>query len=157
MNLTPEGAAAAMLGEPERAKHADQVLGGTNINKYTNGVCYDAAAYVRFLLGNGFSQDELLQKSGGAWLNRFNFLLGTRWNGKKAIEAGKAVGFYRPIDQKVFHAAIAVGGTSIRAVNGHSLGQGWQKVDLKDVLGEPDDKLEFDYDNTKIQVWISKA
>ena len=155
MNLTPEGAAAAMLGEPERAVYADQVLGGSNINKYTNGICYDAAAYVRFLLGD-FSADELTQKSGPAWLNRFNFLHGKKWDGQKAIAAGKAVGFYRPIDQKVFHAAIAVGGASIRAVNGHALGQGWQKVNLKDVLGEPDDKGEFDYDNTKVQVWISK-
>ena len=157
MSLKPEGAKVAMLGEPERKKHALALLKGADIRKYTGGICYDAVAYVRFLLGKGITPSEIASINGNAWRDKLKFLSGKRWDGKSAIPAGSAVGFYRLIDHEVFHGAVSIGGSSIRAVNGHVLGAGWTDVaDLKKVLGKPDTDGNFDYDRTKIQVWISK-
>ena len=39
MSLKPEGAKVAMLGEPERKKHALALLKGADIRKYTGGIC----------------------------------------------------------------------------------------------------------------------
>lgn len=157
MSLTPEGAKVAMLGEPERKKYGLTLLKGGDLSKYTKGVCYDAAAYLRFLLGTSISPKEIASIHGNSWRDKFKFLSGTRWDGKATIPIGAAVGFYRLIDHEIFHAAVSLGGSKIRAVNGHLLGAGWSVVvDLKKVLGKPDEKKEFTYDNTKIQVWISR-
>jgi hypothetical protein len=157
MNLTPEGAHVAMLGPHERKQHGIALIKGEQVTKHTTGaVCYDSVAYVRFLMGNGINVKELMAISGPAWRDKFKFLSGKKWDGNASIPAGSAVGFYRLRDKQVFHAAIATGGTNIRAINGHALGLGWSQVDLKKVLGKPDAEGSFDYDGTKIQVWISK-
>ena len=157
MSLTPEGAKAAQLDVPERKKLGLTLLKGGDIIKYTRGVCYDAAAYMRYLLGTSITPAEIATIHGNAWRDKFKFLSGKKWTGLTSIPAGSAVGFYRLVDKQVFHAATAIGGTSVRAVNGHLLGAGWSApADLKKVLGKADKDGNFDYDNTKIQVWISK-
>ena len=56
----------------------------------------------------------------------------------------------------VFHAAIAVGGSRIRAINGGRLGSGWMyAVDLARVL-EPDAAGGFTYDRANIRVHLSR-
>lgn len=157
MSLKPEGANVAMLPEVERRKHGLLLLKGADIRKYTGGICYDAVAYVRYLLGKGITAKEIASIQGNAWRDKLKFLSGKKWDGSASLPAGAAIGFYRLIDHEVFHGAVAIGGTSIRAVNGHLLGAGWTDVvDLKKVLGKPDTDGNFDYDRTKIQVWISK-
>jgi hypothetical protein len=158
MKLTPLGAQVLTMGEPERKKHGVGLVKGASIDKYVSGVCYETAAYVRALLGNHVAPKDVLDINGGpAWEKKLAFAKGKEWDGKSAIPAGAAVGFFRVIDKKWFHAAISTGGTKIRAVNGHLLGNGWSEVDLKKVLGTPDEKKEFSYDNTKIKVYVSKV
>lgn len=161
MNLTELGAQVASMGAKEKQKHGqDLVRGKVNINKYVkgSGVCYDTAAYVRYLLGTKIGIDQLLSKAGADWQNVFNFRSGKQWDGTSSIKEGQAVGFYRLVDKQIFHAAIAIGGTKIRAVNGFRLGAGWlSPVNLRQVLGQPDDSLSFEYDGTRIEVWISKT
>ena len=157
MRLTPLGAQVLTMGETERHEHAKKLLKGTPIKNYTPGICYDAAAYVRALIGTGIDADDVPTVSGQAWVKKLGFNLTKPWDGTKALKPGQAVGFYRLIDKKFFHAAIATGSAKIRAVNGHLLGNGWvDEVDLKHVLGKPDEHKQFDYDNTKIQVFLSK-
>ncbi|WP_233623191.1 hypothetical protein [Burkholderia seminalis] len=56
----------------------------------------------------------------------------------------------------MFHAAIAVGGSRIRAINGGLLGSGWMyAVDLARVL-EPDPAGGFTYDRANIRVYLSR-
>jgi len=157
MQLTPLGAQVAQMGPAERKEHAGKLISGaTNIQAYTNGVCYDAAAFVTFLNSTRIKPADIPRKSGEAWTSVLAFKSGKKWDGKERLSPGKAVGFFRLNDQKFFHAAVAVGSTNIRAVNGHKLGAGWQTVDIKKVLGEPDEDSAFEYDNAKIEVWISR-
>lgn len=157
MHLTELGAQVATMGQKEQKEHANKLINGTaKITAYTNGVCYDAAAYVVYLNTQKIKPTDITGKSGQAWTSIFAFKAGKKWDGKERIPRGRAVGFYRQNDGKFFHAAISKGDTTILAVNGHKLGAGWQPVDLKRVLGEPDKDGVFDYDNAKIEVWISR-
>jgi hypothetical protein len=156
VDLTPLGAQVAQMGDREKQAHGQKLVKGGDINKYTKGVCYDTAAFVRFALGAKISPKEIESTTGQAWVSKFGFLKGKQWDGKSALKAGNAVGFYRIADKKMFHAAIATGGSKVRAVNGGKLGAGWKEVDLKKELGKPDQDGSFDHDRTKIQVWISK-
>ncbi|KWK15649.1 type 6 secretion system effector deamidase TecA [Burkholderia stagnalis] len=158
MELTQLGSHVAQLGFAERQKHAQALLYGmANIAEYVpRGVCYDAAAFVRYLLqGHGLiTPGMLLDTTGQHWRPRFNFEAGSQWDGRGSIAAGTAVGFSR--GGNVFHAAIAVGGTRIRAVNGGRLGSGWLlPVDLARVLAPGDDGA-FSYDRTNIRVHLSR-
>jgi hypothetical protein len=159
MKLTPLGAQVLTMGDKERLAHGTKLVkGGADINKYVTGVCYEAAAYVRALLGAKVKPNDILDVNGGpAWEKKLAFASGKEWDGKSAIKPGAAVGFFRVVDKKFFHAAISTGGTKIRAVNGHLLGNGWDEVDLKKVLGTPDADKQFDYDRTKIKVFVSKV
>ncbi|MBE0361422.1 MULTISPECIES: urea amidohydrolase [Pseudoalteromonas] len=168
MNLTPEGARAAQLGGPEKLQLAGRLVRGEeDINRYVRGVCYDAAAFVKFLLGNkllhggaGISIAQLLTTSGQGWISNLNS--DVRWNYRAHIPAGSVITFRRLIDNQVFHAAIAVGMTSIRAVNGLKLGAGWSvPANLSTVLRlSPNhsarDENVFLYDNTDIVVQIQR-
>ncbi|KWK55794.1 urea amidohydrolase [Burkholderia stagnalis] len=158
MELTQLGSHVAQLGFAERQKHAQALLYGmATIAEYVpRGVCYDAAAFVRYLLqGHGLiTPGMLLDTTGQHWRSRFNFEAGSQWDGRGSIAAGTAVGFSR--GGNVFHAAIAVGGTRIRAVNGGRLGSGWLlPVDLARVLAPGDDGT-FLYDRTNIRVHLSR-
>ncbi|HDR9481029.1 MULTISPECIES: type 6 secretion system effector deamidase TecA [Burkholderia] len=157
MQLTPLGAHVAQFGFPERQRHVQALISGTaDINTYVSaGVCYDAAAYVRYLMRADamITPNTLLDTIGQHWRPRFNFENGGEWDGHAPIQAGTAVGFSR--GGTVFHAAIAIGGTRIRAVNGGLLGSGWRyAVDLASVL-EPDAAGGFKYDRTNIRVHLS--
>lgn len=120
MQLSQLGGHVAQSGFAERQKHAQALMFGmADINEYVSGgVCYDAAAYVRYLLRSDamIAPGALLDTIGQHWRTRFNFETGGEWDGRASIPAGTAVGFSR--GGTVFHAAIAVGGSRIRAING---------------------------------------
>jgi hypothetical protein len=158
VQLTQLGGHVAQSGIAERQKHAQALMFGmANIDEYVSrGVCYDAAAYVRYLLRADalIAPDALLDTAGQLWRTRFNFETGDQWDGRASIPAGTAVGFAR--GGNVFHAAIAVGGTRIRAINGGLLGAGWMNpVDLARAL-QPDPAGGFTYDRTTIRVHLSR-
>ena len=153
MKLTPLGAQAAQLGAPERKKLGLSITKGEkNIDKYAPGVCYEAAAFVRFLLGEKITPHDLTSVVGLAWIDKLKFDKSKPWDGKTTIPVGTAVGFLRLNDKKIFHVGICSATGKIRAVNGHLLGMGWHEVELKKVLGVPNAKHEFTYDNAQIQV-----
>ena len=159
MDLKPEGARIAQLGAPERAKYGkDLVSGKVNVSQYTKNVCYDTVAFTRFLLGSsGITPKDVVTVQAQGWVGKLKFDSGTKWDGTTAMKAGSAVGFYRVIDKRFFHCALATGGSKVRAVNGHVLGAGWEEVDLKKILGDADKEKQFDFDGAKIEVWISKV
>lgn len=157
MDLTDIGAKTATAGDPEKKNMADQLIrGDRNIEDFTRGVCFDAAAYVRYLLGAAISPDQLKDLRGPDWVNALNFKNGEEWDGVRSIPAGSAVGFFRVPDQKIFHAAIATGNANIRAVNGLLLGNGWQSANMSSVLKEKNSDGTFNYDGTQIRVYVSK-
>jgi hypothetical protein len=157
MDMTAKGAQAAMLGAVERLRHANALMRGqSNIHEYMNGICYDAAAYVRYLHNAAITPNELVNNFGSAWLMKFRFTDGREWDGSSQLPVGKAIGFYREIDTKIFHGAIAVDGQSIRAINGLLLGNGWSDtVNLSLALGRRNDDGTFNFDRTQIRVYIS--
>jgi hypothetical protein len=163
MQLTAKGAHACQLGVLLKSSLADKLIGGqTNIAEYTTGICYDTVAFIRYLKGARITPDELVATSGQDWRLKFKFAeVGKPWDGRTAIPKGVAIGFYRvkPETQRgVFHAAVAIGGTSIRGVNGGLLGAGWLLApppDLKKVLGARNTDGTFHYDGTTIRVYLS--
>lgn len=119
------------------------------------GVCYDAAAYVAHLLHPDLiTCSDLENKHGQHWVTFFdqNFEYRRFWKGEN-INKGNVVIFIR--NEEPFHAAIAVGGTFIRAVNGGLLGMAWSyEVNLKTVLKERLASGAYKYDNSEIKVLI---
>ncbi|MDN7470554.1 hypothetical protein [Burkholderia orbicola] len=99
MQLTQLGGHVAQSGIAERQKHAQALMFGmANIDEYVSGgVCYDAAAYVRYLLRADamIAPGTLLDTIGQLWKTRFNFETGNQWDGRASIPAGTAVGFAR--------------------------------------------------------------
>lgn len=160
MTLTELGAHSLMLDAPERKSLAYKLLrGDTHIDDCVRfGVCYDVVAYVRYLLNASIDPDEILSTNGQQWLERFVFSDGDRqWTPGMNIEEGKAIGFYRHADGKFFHAAISVGDeTLIKSVNGGLLGSGWLDTDLSIVLTDYNKDGSFNYDGTKVDVYISE-
>jgi len=156
--VTAEGARKAQLSQSERLPIANAMLSGSeNISKYNSGVCHDVVGYALYMLGSGIAPDDLVELYGQKWLNKFNYSGGQKWNGYSVIPKGKAIGFYRLIDKTWFHSAISTGnGNEIRSVNGLALGTAWSvPVDLKWVLGKINPDGTFNYDGTKIEVYIS--
>lgn len=155
--VQPRGFHAGQLGTPERTALHQRLLAGTaNIVDYTSGVCYDTVGFMLYLDGR-VNLDQLRSNHGQQWLDVFAFRTRARWTGG-AIPAGAAVGFRRPADAQngrdgFFHAAVAVGGSSIRAVNGHLLGAGWQTADLTVQLAKSDDPAVFTYDRAAVEVY----
>jgi len=154
MDLTEKGAHAAQLGGPEAAELLGRLMSGESITDYTTSVCYDTVAFCSYLGQRfGIQPGDLLAKSGQDWLPIFDFDSGTKWVGQD-IPAGSAVGFRRP--DKYFHAAVGIGGTQVRGVNGFLLSPGWSEVvDLTTVIKDPDEDGAFEYDGTKIQVFFT--
>ena len=155
MNLTALGAQVAQRGAQERAAIANKLMQGADIAGYTrNAICYDTVAYVRYLLGAAIGVDQLLDTSAQNWRALFDFPNGIQWAGDP-IPAGTAVGFERVGDQ-VFHAALAIGGTTIRGVNGGTLGTGWQALGDRDLVTLPGGAGGvYTHDGTQINVWLS--
>ena len=157
MGVTPQGAKSAMLGNLEKQALANQLLNGNlNVEDYMQGVCYDAVAFVKYLLGGGINHNQLLDIGGQGWLPVFNFMGGNIWVGGN-IPAGTAVGFYRLVDNQIFHASISVGGTVVRGINGGLLGAGWANAprDLSTLAPDPNNNNAFIHDNTSIRVFLS--
>ena len=157
MDLHPSGAHAAQLGHAERRALGIQLMSGTREMRdfVREGNCFDVTAFVRFLLGARISTDDLLELYGQEWAPRFNFPMGRPWDGRAAIPTGTAVGFRRERDGRVFHAGVAVGGTTLRSVNAGPLGQGWSDVsDLKKVLPRHGNGT-FTHDRAPIKVFLS--
>jgi hypothetical protein len=138
--------------EKRRKKLANELMDGNkNIMPMMDGVCYDAVAVIWYLLGK-IKLDKLKETSGEGWIAQFNFTGGKQWDGKD-IAKGTAVGFYRVNEKKFFHAAIAVGETNIRGVNGLKLGAGW--IDIHNLKNELTGSVgNWEYDGTSIQVWL---
>ncbi len=155
MQLTPEGAQAAQLGDAEANDLMQRLLSGSeDIMKYTGGVCYDTVAFCSYLGRRfGITPNQLLDMTGSDWANVLNFNGGTQWTGGD-IPSGSAVGFRR--QDGWFHAAVGLGGAQVRGVNGFLLSPGWSMpVDLTTVLKDPDNDGAFAYDGTQIKVFYS--
>lgn len=156
--ITAEGARKAQLDSAQRKPVANALLSGAeNISKYNSGVCHDVVAYTLYMYGARISPDELVQSAGQGWLTKLNYPAGDKWDGYSIIPKGKAIGFYRLVDKTFFHSAITTGHMNeIRSVNGFSLGSAWSvPVDMKWVLGKRNSDGTFNYDGTKIEVYIS--
>ncbi|WP_343313267.1 hypothetical protein AAIB41_10380 [Brucella sp. BE17] len=157
MQLNKKGKEVAKAPAPERIHCADELIRGHyDMNDYVKGMCYDVAAFVRYLYLARIDYKELVSLSAEAWIKIFNFKVGTEWDGINSLSGSKAVGFWRERDDKVFHAGIAVGGTKIRAINGGALGTVWcQLVDLRTVFVRKSPDGTFMFEGTKIRVYIS--
>jgi hypothetical protein len=140
MQLTALGAHTAMLGPRERLVNANNLMDGReDVMLYIGGfaICYDAAAYVRYLLGPNITPHDLLHTEGQNWVRKFFPDRRTPWNGTIPLTRGTAVGFSRVFQGKeeppnpgycgFFHAAIATGLWTIRAIKGATLGDGWKQ------------------------------
>lgn len=158
MLLTPRGALTGQLGRIERSLHGMNLFNNTNINLYINGVCYDAVAFVRYLLGANISPDNIVDINAQNWLPFFNFQAGQQWLGGN-IPQGRAVGFQRFSDRNFFHAAISLGGTKVRGINGLFLGAGWNSTGDKDLTTIPRFNGIFKNPNGNgrdfMNIWIS--
>lgn len=153
MALKDKGAHAGQLGDAERKDLLQKLYQGqVDVWDYigNNSVCYDAVAFVRFLQGK-LTESQLLNTIGQNWVSVLNFTGGTQWAGG-AIPAGSAIGFKR-VGGNFFHAAVATGGTTIRAINGLKLGAAWTvPADLAKEL-QPAGNSQYSYDNNTIEVW----
>lgn len=151
MPLSPEGAHAAQLGPPERGELLGRLIAGEEINTYTNGICYDTVAFAKYLQG-AIAPGDLTTINGIGWLGVLNFESHNRWQGG-AIPEGSAVGF-KNVDGDFFHASLAVGGTTVRGVNGGLLGAGWTvPADIAEVLVPAGEPGVYTYDRRPIEVW----
>lgn len=151
MQLTDWGAHAAQQGENERAALLGQLLDGSaDVGTYTTGVCYDTVAFCMFLYGR-VGIDDLLSVTGDGWAGVLGFDSGTVWQGEE-IPAGSAVGFKR-VGESYFHAAVGIGGTSVRGVNGFLLSPGWSvPADIATVVEATDTPGQYQYDGRVIEV-----
>jgi hypothetical protein len=164
MGLTPLGANVAQSGGGQRAVIAVNLMAGANIITYVPaGICYDTVAFVRYLLGAAITPRQLVNTAAQAWLPLFDFTNGNLWMGG-AIPAGTAVGFERlgGPNPGVFHAALAIGGTTVRGVNGLLLGTGWQVAGDRNIatlapdpLGAPNTYVNPNGPPGLLQVWLS--
>lgn len=152
-----------------------------NINRYCNGMCYDTVALMRFLRGAGITLPQLVATNAQGWRPIFNFTNGILWSGG-GIQPGVAVGFENvtltcglpepktikkmpelqnapPIDaNNIFHAALSLGGTIVRGVNGYTLGDFWTAAGDCDLSKLPPVGNNVYCDvrgNRYVRVWIS--
>ena len=158
MKLTKIGKEALTKGKDEKLRIAsDLIVKGVDIAEFVvGGLCYDALAFCRFLLGkDSLTANDITNKVAQAFLPNFDFLhTGHEWDGVDNFVHGVALGFYRLRDTTFFHGAIGVEYHKIRAINGGSLGAIWtQTVDLSTVVTINPDGT-FNYDGTKIKIYI---
>lgn len=159
MEITPKGAHAGQFEPAKKLLISTGLLSGQDdMTQYMKGVCHDVVAYALYMRGaEAISPNDLVAYSGQGWLRKFNYPAGEKWDGYSVIPRGKAIGFYRLADKSWFHSAITTGNCSeIRSVNGLKLGIAWSvPVDMKWVLGKRNSDGTFNYDGTKIEVYIS--
>jgi len=167
MTITAAGALEAQKGSREKRAIGENLLHNGRIQDYAQGVCYDAVAFTRYMLGANIHHDDLSQISGQEWRSRFQFTeKGIQWNGAQ-IERGTAVGFQYIHNGEIFHAGISLGGSMVRGDNGGKLGAGWTAAgdsDLTSALelvdSEQYPKSEHVYrlknETTLLKVWLSR-
>ncbi|HCA09750.1 hypothetical protein [Chryseobacterium sp.] len=156
--ITAKGAHAGQLDPIKKTLISNGLLSGQDdMGSYNKGICHDVVAYALYMRGAAISPSELVQYHAQGWLNKFDYSGGEKWDGYSVIPKGKAIGFYRIRDKTWFHSAVTTGsGSEIRSVNGFSLGTAWSvPVDMKWVLGKRNADGTFNYDGTKIEVYIS--
>ncbi|MCC9019266.1 MULTISPECIES: hypothetical protein [Flavobacterium] len=154
MQLTPKGYRIEMLDHHQKENLANDFIHGfKNVSEYINGVCYETVAYVQYLLHpTKISLREMETITGKHWVEKFTTQ--REWTGE-TIPAGTAIGFYRINSSGFFHFALGAGGTQIRAVNGLTLGSSWTfEVNLPSVLGPRNEDGTYNYDNSKIRVYL---
>jgi hypothetical protein len=145
--------------DADRKAIGSQLVQGANPLRYLDKpVCYDAAIFVRYLLGTKIKTSDFPKVQHSTYAKVLGITPSSpHWDGKQSIPAGTAVAFYRLQTKSFIHAAISTGGHKVRAINGAmKLGDGWREVDLAKVLGTPDEDGFFDYDKAKVKVIISK-
>ena len=165
MHLTGYGENFVRADRTSQFYRGNQLASAQDLSDHINvdvkdNVCYDATAYMRFLLGAGISEHTLRGTSGQNWIPLLNFRAGEQWNGYSAITYGRAIGFYDVRAGHIFHSAIAVGDVFIRSINGGALGQNWgDRVDLTKALPYSCRNRDgsFTYQKKNIMVYISKV
>jgi len=158
MNLSPLGANVSQRGAVERLNIGHRLLQDEGIRNYVHqGVCYDAVAFTKFLLGAPIDVNSLLNLYGPDWKPVFNFLAGRLWLGEP-IDVGTAVGFQYVHNGDIFHTSIALGGHRIRGENGHRLGNGWISIgdsDLSRLEQVSRGVYRLPNENVELRVWLS--
>ncbi|MHC4640735.1 MAG: type 6 secretion system effector deamidase TecA [Planctomycetota bacterium] len=169
MPVNALGAQLAQQGPLPRAAAAANLMaavGPTNVMNYLNGVtsnCYDAVAFVRYLLGAAIMPAVLATTGANAWVPLFNFTGGVQWVAGAAIAAGTAVGFRHvpPGGNNIFHATIALPGNIVRGINSAYLGGGWTPAwdrNLATLIAVPGAPNVFQYGpnpGEQCEVWLS--
>jgi hypothetical protein len=133
---------------------ADRLMAGQDDSrKYIYGVCYDAVAYVRYLLNPNITPTMIADIRGNNWLAHFDFLNSPIWTGS-LIPKGTAIGFERKIDGNIFHAAlVADDNNHIRGVNA-LINSSWL-IPYNLAHFTPGPHGWFNYDNTDVRIRLS--
>jgi hypothetical protein len=165
MDLTEKGQEVLTYDQRDKVLLAQMLIRGElNINAFTKGICYDVSAFMKYLLsgnnegGLGITDHQLLQTYSQQWIPKL--VSPTLWKYRSFIAPGSILTFKRLKGSEVFHAAVSIGMTSVRSVNGLLLGANWRiPADLNSVLkpspgshNMPD--TVFIYDSTEIVVQI---
>ena len=132
------------------------MFGMADINEYVSGgVCYDAAAYVRYLLRSDamIAPGALLDTIGQHWRTRFNFETGGEWDGRASIPAGTAVGSRAAARSFMRRLPSAAAGSG-RSTAAAWAADGCMRSTAR-VL-EPDAAGGFTYDRANIRVHLSR-
>lgn len=156
------GPMMSKIKEWKEERRAENLLNGERrIRDYDRAAgmnCYEAAALVLLYQGRITpAEHERLRGNRDGLVQMFDFVNGSVWDGGP-IQRGRAIGFYDVGLGRIVHAAISVGQTSIRGVNGGLLGQTWDEVrDLNRILQRRDDgTYEVRNDaNLRYRVYIS--
>lgn len=167
MTITAAGALEAQKGSREKRTIGENLMNNARIQDYAQGVCYDAVAFTRYMLGANIHHDELLQITGQEWRSRFQFTeKGIQWDGTQ-IERGTAVGFQYMHNGEIFHASISLGGSMVRGDNGGKLGAGWTAAGDSDLtsaleLIDSEDRPGTEHvyriknETSLLKVWLSR-
>lgn len=146
MQLTKEGKKVLKYEAKKKEELVAELIGGKkDVKDYIKGgICYDVAAFVKYLFGRestdykgtAIKEDVLISKefNGNHCIN--NLISSTvNWQYGVDIIPGSIITFFWLREKRITHAAVAIGGTKVRAVNGFSLGHTWkEEVVLKDAM-----------------------
>ncbi|CAA7194912.1 hypothetical protein CHRY9293_01172 [Chryseobacterium potabilaquae] len=152
--LNDKGRAAMQLSKSKKKKLAFDLLSGReSVQNYTSGVCYEAVAFVRFLLGDSVPNSN--QEIRNQYL--YDISHSRAWNGTSDFNTGDVIIFSerRREGMEPVHTAIATGqGCEVRSVNGGLLGSGWRPTNIRTVLAGTNSSGEVRHDGTTITVRI---
>ncbi|RNA63271.1 hypothetical protein D1631_15725 [Chryseobacterium nematophagum] len=156
--LNDKGRQAMSLSKSEKKKLAFALLSGReSVQNYTAGVCYEAVAFVRFLLGDPVPNTN--QEIRNNYLYN-TFSRSNAWNGRSDFNTGDVIVFSKKEREGMepIHTAIATGhGCEIRGVNGGMLGSGWRPTNIRTVLAGANSSGEVRHDGTTITIRILRT